>query len=80
MSTVRSGPRRSPLSCALAKHPKVLVKVGAFYALGKKKPPYLDLGPMIQSVVKAFGAEGAACGKPTVRSRSTGTSTATAST
>lgn len=41
--------------CAMAKHKKVLVKVGAFYALGKKKPPYTDLAPMIQKVVKAFG-------------------------
>ena len=41
--------------CALAKHPKVYVKVGAFYALGKKKPPYLDLAPLIRSVVQAFG-------------------------
>jgi predicted TIM-barrel fold metal-dependent hydrolase len=43
--------------CQLAKHPKVLVKVGAFYALGKKAPPYLDLAPMIRRVVQAFGAE-----------------------
>lgn len=42
--------------CALARNPKVHVKVGAFYALGKKMPPYLDLGPMIRSVVQAFGA------------------------
>lgn len=42
--------------CALAAHKKVMVKVGAFYALGKKKPPYLDLAPLIQKVVKAFGA------------------------
>jgi predicted TIM-barrel fold metal-dependent hydrolase len=42
--------------CAMAAHPKVMVKVGAFYALGKKEPPYTDLGPMIQKVVKAFGA------------------------
>jgi len=42
--------------CALAKHPKVMVKVGAFYALGKKTPPYHDLAPLIRSVVKAFGA------------------------
>jgi predicted TIM-barrel fold metal-dependent hydrolase len=41
---------------ALAKHPKLYVKVGAFYALGKKTPPYLDLGPLIESVVRAFGA------------------------
>ena len=42
--------------CALAKHPKVFVKVGAFYALGKKTPPYLDLAPLIRRVVAAFGA------------------------
>jgi predicted TIM-barrel fold metal-dependent hydrolase len=42
--------------CALAKNPRVYVKVGAFYALGKKTPPYLDLGPLIQRVVRAFGA------------------------
>jgi len=41
--------------CALAKHPRILVKVGAFYALGKKTPPYLDLAPLIRSVVSAFG-------------------------
>ena len=41
--------------CALAKHPKLLVKVGAFYALGKKTPPYLDLAPLIRRVVNAFG-------------------------
>jgi len=43
--------------CALARHPRVLVKVGGFYALGKKAPPYLDLGPMIERVVRAFGPE-----------------------
>ena len=43
--------------CALAKHRRVMVKVGAFYALGKKKPPYDDLGPLIRKVVKAFGPE-----------------------
>ena len=41
--------------CAMAMHKKVLVKVGAFYALGKKTPPYTDLVPMIRKVVKAFG-------------------------
>ena len=35
----------------------MLVKVGAFYALGKKTPPYLDLAPLIRRVVQAFGAE-----------------------
>jgi predicted TIM-barrel fold metal-dependent hydrolase len=42
--------------CALAKHPRVLVKVGAFYALGKKRAPYTDLAPLIRRVVQAFGA------------------------
>src|SRR5207245_7476243 len=43
--------------CAMAKHKKVMVKVGAFYALGKKKAPYTDLAPFIEKVVKAFGPE-----------------------
>lgn len=42
--------------CALARHPRLYVKVGAFYALGKKIAPYLDLAPLIQRVVQAFGA------------------------
>jgi predicted TIM-barrel fold metal-dependent hydrolase len=43
--------------CALAKHPNVNMKVGAFYALGAKKVPYDDLGPMIKRVVAAYGAK-----------------------
>src|SRR5207253_6275240 len=43
--------------CALAKHKKVMVKVGAFYALGKKEMPYTDLAGLIQKVVKAFGVQ-----------------------
>ncbi len=43
--------------CAMAKHKKVMLKVGAFYALGKKKPPYTDLAALIKKVVKAFGPE-----------------------
>src|SRR3954453_19388699 len=42
--------------CAMARPTKLLVKVGAFYALGKKTPPYLDLAPLIRRVVAAFGA------------------------
>ncbi len=42
--------------CRLARHRNVFVKVGAFYALGKKTPPYLDLAPLIRRVVQAFGA------------------------
>jgi predicted TIM-barrel fold metal-dependent hydrolase len=41
---------------ALARHPKLHIKVGAFYALGQKKPPYLDLAALIRSVIQAFGA------------------------
>ena len=33
------------------------VKVGAFYALGKKKAPYTDLSDLIEKVVKAYGPE-----------------------
>ena len=40
--------------CDLSKHPNISVKVGAFYALGKKTPPYLDLVPLIKRVVQAF--------------------------
>ena len=42
--------------CGMAKHKRVMVKVGAFYALGRKQAPYADLGPMIERVVKAYGA------------------------
>jgi predicted TIM-barrel fold metal-dependent hydrolase len=40
--------------CNLARHKKLFVKIGAFYALGKKTPPYLDLAPLIKRVVQAF--------------------------
>lgn len=43
--------------CALARHQSVRVKLSAFYALGKKKAPYLDLGPMIRRLLDAFGPE-----------------------
>lgn len=43
--------------CAMAKHKKAMVKIGAFYALGAKKPPYTDLLPLIKRVVSAFGPE-----------------------
>ena len=42
--------------CAMAKHKRVMVKIGAFYAFGKKKAPYSDLVPLAKSVIKAFGA------------------------
>jgi predicted TIM-barrel fold metal-dependent hydrolase len=43
--------------CGLATHPRVMVKISAFYALGKKQPPYLDLSELIRRVVQAFGAD-----------------------
>jgi predicted TIM-barrel fold metal-dependent hydrolase len=43
--------------CHLARHKNIFVKVSAFYALGKKKPPYHDLAPMIKRVYEAFGPQ-----------------------
>lgn len=43
--------------CALARFDHVHVKISAFYALGKKKPPYHDLVPMIKRLHGAFGPE-----------------------
>lgn len=42
--------------CRLAVHPRVHVKLSAFYALGKKQPPYLDLVPLIRRLYEAYGA------------------------
>ncbi len=42
--------------CRLARHENVYVKTSAFYALGEKKTPYLDLAPMIRRLRDAFGA------------------------
>ena len=43
--------------CAMAKHPRVMVKISAFYALGIKTPPYDDLVELVHRVYEAFGAE-----------------------
>jgi predicted TIM-barrel fold metal-dependent hydrolase len=43
--------------CAMARQRQVMVKVGAFYALGRKQAPYLDLAPLIERVVRAFGPQ-----------------------
>ena len=43
--------------CRLARFPNVHVKTSAFYALGKKSPPYVDLIPMIRRLADAFGVE-----------------------
>ena len=42
--------------CSLARHRSVRVKLSAFYALGAKKPPHLDLAPVIQRVYEVYGA------------------------
>ena len=42
---------------ALAKFKNTHVKTSAFYALGRKQPPYTDLGPMIRQLRDAYGAE-----------------------
>ncbi len=42
--------------CQLSQFENVFVKTSAFYALGKKKSPYTDLGPMIQRLLREFGA------------------------
>ena len=43
--------------CRLAVHKRTAVKVSAFYALGKKQAPYVDLVPMIRRLLDAFGPE-----------------------
>jgi predicted TIM-barrel fold metal-dependent hydrolase len=43
--------------CALARNKRARVKLSAFYALGKKQAPYLDLAPMIRRLLEAFGPE-----------------------
>lgn len=43
--------------CGLASHKHVHVKISAYYALGKKQPPYLDLLPMIRRILDSFGTE-----------------------
>lgn len=43
--------------CDMAKHKRLTVKVSAFYALGKKKPPYHDLAPLVKRLYDAFGPE-----------------------
>lgn len=41
--------------CRLAAFPNVFVKTSAFYALGEKRPPYLDLQHLIRQLYDAFG-------------------------
>jgi len=41
--------------CRLARHQRTHVKVSAYYALGRKQPPYDDLAPLIRRVFDAYG-------------------------
>ena len=43
--------------CRLARHKHASVKVSAYYALGEKKPPHLELIPMIKRLFEAFGPQ-----------------------
>ncbi len=43
--------------CALARYARVKVKVSAFYAAGNRKPPHLDVAPLVKRVYEAFGPE-----------------------
>jgi predicted TIM-barrel fold metal-dependent hydrolase len=43
--------------CNLSRHPRVHVKVSAFYALGKKQAPHSDLVPLVHALCKAYGPQ-----------------------
>ena len=43
--------------CDLARFDTVMVKISAYYALGKKQPPYHDLVPMIKRLFDTFGPQ-----------------------
>jgi predicted TIM-barrel fold metal-dependent hydrolase len=50
-------PKEADALCRMSRHKRLMVKVGAFYALGRKRPPYDDLIPLIRQVVQAFGPQ-----------------------
>ena len=41
----------------LARHPGMNVKISAFYALGRRTPPYDDMIPFIKELLAAYGPE-----------------------
>jgi predicted TIM-barrel fold metal-dependent hydrolase len=43
--------------CGLVRHKNVRAKLSGYYALGEKKPPYLDLVPMIRRLYETFGPQ-----------------------
>lgn len=42
--------------CGLARHPRVMVKLGPMHGLGDRQAPFLDVLGLIRPVVEAFGA------------------------
>jgi len=51
----RISPDEIKTLCNLSRHKNIYIKISAFYALGKKKPPYLDLADLIKRVLDAYG-------------------------
>jgi len=43
--------------CRLARHKHTSVKISAYYALGEKKPPHLEIIPMIKQLFECFGPQ-----------------------
>lgn len=43
--------------CKLARHKHTNVKISAYYALGRKTPPHLELLPMIKRLLDCFGPQ-----------------------
>lgn len=43
--------------CRLVRHKHTSVKISAFYALGDKRPPHLELVPMIKRLYETFGPQ-----------------------
>ncbi len=52
--TIRQADLDALFRCA--RHERTFVKISAFYALGKKRPPYTDLGDMVRKLRDAYGA------------------------
>lgn len=43
--------------CELSRHPNVYIKIGPFQHLGSKVRPYLDVLPLVERVIDAYGPE-----------------------
>jgi predicted TIM-barrel fold metal-dependent hydrolase len=49
-------PRDVDALCRLARYPRTMIKLSAFYALGHKRPPHDDLGGLIYRLYTEFGS------------------------